>query len=262
MEFTFKVGSKIKEAWGLYKDNFGNIILFIVAAFVLNAIVNSLFLKGGRGASIPSFAIFYLVSMTVSFLIYYIMIKSTLNMLDGKGFSPFSKEVLSLSSFWNFIKTNILIGLILIPVILVSVGLSFIGLFLGKGVIIFIVLILFVLYVYFITRLMPASFLSVDKNQSARKNISEAWSLTKECWGTILGKSVLIFLFMILGLLALVVGLVITYPIAVIVMIMMYRELIKFNSGSVTVAPEIVSIPEVPKNDESISPEKIQEIVQ
>lgn len=243
MEFTFKVWDNIKEAWKLYKENFGNLILFFVVSFIAQMIINSLLLGNGRISSLFTFFVFYLVSAIFSFLIYYLLIKSILGAIDHKGFHPFSKETLSLNYFWNFIKTIILLILCIVPILFISISMLFILSFLGKTFSIIVMLLLFISYFFVMARLFPAVYLSIDKNQGARKNIIEAWSLTKDCTLTIIGKFILIFLFILLGFLALFVGLIITYPIALFVIAMMYRELVKFKSGS-PLTSEAIIIPE------------------
>jgi len=249
MPFTFKVGAKIKEAWVLYKEHFGAMILIVLASGVLQ-IISQNYSKDNKNLLISLFLII------VSILISYIWIKSIMNLLDGKGFNPFTKESMpSLAAFWDFLKTNILISLCVMPLF------AIIGLIILFAVItsqfapvafpiiliiaMVLVLLLIIPALYIIGRLFPAVYISVEKYQGARKTIKEAWTMTKGNAWNILGKSVLVGLFIFLGFIALIIGLAITYPVGMIVMVMMYRELVKFKTPSSI--PETVIAPEIPK---------------
>lgn len=219
MEFKFKVGSKIKEAWPLYKDSFGLIILLMVVSLAIQMF--SSVSHTGRDSILLT-----VVSIIVGILVSYIWIKASLNLIDGKGFNPFQKESLpNLSQFWDFIKTNILVALCVIA-----------------GFILFIIPGFYVL-----GRLFPAKYISVEKNQGARKTIIEAWELTKDRGWYILWKSFLVGLFVLAGFIAIFIGAIITYPVAIIVLSMMYREIIKIK-----IVPSVSEVPEIPKAEESV----------
>ncbi len=249
MPFTFKVGAKIKEAWVLYKEHFGAMILIILVSGVLQAISQNISKQDGY------FPVTLLL-LVASILVSYVWIKSIMNLLDGKGFRPFSGESLpSFSQFWDFLKTNILISLCVVPlfaiiglIILFTVISSYFVSAISSIVIIIAAVatvLLIVPALYLMGRLFPAVYLSVEKSQGSRKNISEAWGMTRGNAWIILGKSILIGLFIILGFMAFFVGAIITYPIGMIVLVMMYRELVKFKNTPIS--PIMVDIPEIPK---------------
>lgn len=236
MPFTFKVGSKIKEAWPLYKDNLGMFLLLLVATFAFQMI----------GEISDKSIILSILLMLVSIVFSYIWAKSGLDLTAGKPLSPFSKETLpNLSQLWDFIKTNILLMLCV----------------LGGAIL------LIIPAFYVAGRLFPAMYLSVEKSQGARKNIKEAWAMTKGRGWYILWKSFLIGLFVLLGFLALVVGAIITYPIGMIVSVMMYREIVKSKSGDVAVSSNDPIITEVKVEEkieevkEAVVAEKVEENV-
>lgn len=248
MQFTFKIGAKIKEAWVLYKENLGNIVLFMIAVFVFSMILNGLLVGILGKSSILSVVILQLISFIFSLFYSYLWLKSNLNMIDGKGFKPFSKEVFTdFSKFWNFIKTNILIVLCWIPFFLVILPVLFLAVFLGKSLIVAICFcfLIFFISIYFMIRLFPAIYLSLDKDQGARKNFIEAWSITKGKGWKIFGKLFVILLFIIVGVFAIVIGLIVTYPIGMVVTAMLYRELVKFKSGVVVEAVKVGEVPVV-----------------
>lgn len=256
MPFTFKVGESIKKAWGLYKENFGNIILFIFVMFILQMVVNSLFIGAVNTSltftvsSIPSLLFYYLISIIFGFIIAYLWIRASIDAIDGKGFKPFSKASLSFTSFWNFIKTNILMFLAFVPMFLISMLIVLATSIIGKAVVVFLMIATFVVYFYLMYRIYPALYVSIDKNVGARQSFVVAWNITKGHFWSIFGNMILIGLFMLVGILALFVGILITYPVGMIVMVMLYRELLKFKEGGAatasTVAPEVSTTPATP----------------
>ena len=134
MEITFKISQKIKEAWKLYKENLGNIILFVVAIFVFQLIVS--FLLKGDQTDLPLLSLVTIVKAYISFFVSFLFIKSTIDIIDGKSFNPFSKENLSdFSRFWNFLKINLLLMLCVAPVFIISLLAVFLLGLLGKGLI-------------------------------------------------------------------------------------------------------------------------------
>jgi len=221
MPFTFKVGSKIKEAWPLYKENFGMFMLLLVATFAIQMI--------GEVSKENIFLSILLVLVGIVFS--YIWAKSGLDLTAGKPFSPFSKETLpNLSQLWDFIKTNILLMLCI----------------LGGAIL------LIIPAFYVAGRLFPTMYLSVEKSQGARKNIKEAWAMTKGRGWYIFWKSFLVGLFVLLGFIAIVIGAIITYPIGMIVSVMMYREIVKSQSNDAVVS----------SNDPIITDVKVEEKIE
>lgn len=257
MEFTFKVGESIKKAWGLYKENFGQILILTLIMLGIQFASQNLSKEDGN------FLLTFIL-IIVNVLVSYIWIRSTLNLIDGKGFNPFSKDSLpNFGQIWDFIKTNILIALCVIPffiipiiVTVVTVGVTLladtnitIATILPMLIIIVPVFIVFIIPAMYITaRLFPAKYLSVEKSQGSIKNIKESWNITKDNGWKIFWKTLLIGLFIISGFVALIVGMIITLPIGMIVMAMLYRELLKFKEGgSVTTASEIPVTPITPE---------------
>lgn len=250
MNFTFKVGKNIKKAWALYKENF--VLMSTLSLFTLLL----QFLSQSYSRNHDGNLLITIIISLLSFLLSYIWLKATLNLLDGKGFNPFTKEtVSSFAQIWDFFKTNILIALLAIlsaiPFIIV-VFIAFILLikygvsFLFFGLILFGLVLFIFPTLYISSRLFPAKYLSIEKVQGARKSVKESWKMTKGNGWKILWKSILIFLFVMLGFIALFIGLFITYPIAIIVVAMMYRELYKLSNHSSGVKSE------APSKEESV----------
>lgn len=222
MQFTFKVGSKIKEAWPIYKENLGTLLLMSVVTFIVSMI------------SSDSNFIIEILSFVVSALVFYVWTRFIFALLEKKKFNPFSKVALpSLLQYWNLIKTVIVYSLCILGgmILLIVPGLYFIG------------------------RLAFAPYLSVEKNQGARKSIKESWEATRGNGWKIFWKSLLIGLFMLVGFLALFLGIFITYPLGLILMIMLYREFFK------PIAQPSVNVGDSPKTGTTESNEPKVEVV-
>jgi len=196
MQFTFKIGAKIKEAWPIYKENFGTLLLLTVITAIVKIIGSS-----------DNWTLIIL-SFIVGLLLSYIWIRFILDLVDKKESNPFSKKAIpTFLQFWNFIKTVILSSLCILA-----------------GFILFIVPGL-----YISGRLMFAIYLSIEKNQGARVTIKEAWNMTKGYGWKLFWKSFVIGLFMVAGFIVFFVGGLITYPLGLIVLIMMYNEFLRMK---------------------------------
>lgn len=270
MPFTFKVWDKIKEAWSLYKENFSQMMILTLIMLAIQLISQSISKNNHN-----SLLVFILV--IVSIFVSYIWIRSVLSLLDGKGFNPFSKESLpSFAQIWDFVKTNILIALCVIPffiipvvVIVVTIAITLLAdttitpaLVLQMLIIIVPVFVAFIIpAIYVASRLFPAKYLSVDKYQGARKNIRESWNMTKGNGWRITWKIILVGLFILLGFVAFVVGMIITLPIGMIVLTMMYREIAKLkNDPEVSVGIESPVAPITPEAIPALNEETKEEV--
>lgn len=214
MTFTFKVWQKIKEAWPIYKQHFGTILIMSIVTLLAQFI-------GGMDENFGLMLILYVVNL----LITYIWVKYLLALIDKKEFNPFSKEALpTLMQFWNLIKT------IILYMVFVIAG-----------------FILLIIPGFYVTgRLMFAVYIQIEKNQGARLTIRETWEMTRGYGWKIFWKSFLIGLFMALGFIAFFIGSFITYPLGMIVLMMMYREFTKFKSIKEEIKEVEVTKEEVP----------------
>ena len=210
MNFTFKIGQKIKEVWPLYKQHFGILLVMTLATFGVAGI-------GQKEGFILSIAV-----AIVNILLSYLWISLVFSLIDKKDFNLFSKNLPTLEQLWNFTKTSILYGLCIIGGLILLVLPGF----------------------YVAGRLMFAVYISVEKNQGGRASIKESWNMTKDYGWFFFWKSFVIALFIVLGFIALFVGSFITYPIGFIIMIMMYREFKKFKSNGQLNIPEVEIIKE------------------
>jgi len=209
MNFIFKIGEKIKESWPLYKEHWVTLLLMTLVTFIFR--FNGQFREEDAPLTL-TIALLSLISAVVSLYLSYMWIRLSMNIVDKKVFNLFSKDVIpSGSQLWNFIKTSILYGLCVLGGFILLVIPGF----------------------YVAGRLVFAIYISVEKNQGARASIKESWNMTKENGWKLFWKTFVIGLFIALGFVALLIGLFITYAIGFMLMIMMYREFLKFKSQNI-----------------------------
>lgn len=198
MNFKFRIRTKIKEAWPLYKENFSIFILFTILIFAAQ------FISDGKHW-LPIIVLYIL-----NFIISYTWIKSTINLIDGKSFNPFSKSSLpNLIQFWRYLKVVVLV------MVFSLVGFA---LFIVPGF-------------YVVGRLMFAPYMSIEEGGKSWEVIKKSWNMTKGYGWKIFWKSFVVQLFTVAGFLALFVGIFITYPISVIVFVKLYKDFIAFKEN-------------------------------
>jgi uncharacterized membrane protein len=196
MKFTFKIGTKIKEVWPQYKTHFTNFLLLTILTFVVQFF-------GSQDNWILT-----LILNLINLLLSYVWIRSIFTFIEKKEFKPFSHEMTpSMEQYWNLLKTVILYSLCILGGLILLVIPAF----------------------YFTGRLMFSVYLSIEKNQGARKSIKESWNMTRGYGWKLFWKSFVIGLFMVIGFIAFFVGSFITYPIGTVVLVMMYREFSEFS---------------------------------
>jgi len=233
MKFKFSVKEKIKEAWSIYKENFWMFFLLSAIVFLLEVLSTKGFVA-------------YILACVASLLLAYMLIKYLLSLVDKKEFNVFAKSSLpTIDQIWKLFKTYILY-------ILIVAG-AFISLFMPAMLIIMrngillpwmiaLIILAFIFLIigtYFKIRLFFSVIISVDKDQGAIKSIKNSWWMTKDMFWYLFWKTIVVGLFMMIGFLALVVGLIVTIPIGMLVLIMMYRDLEKWR-GEVLSSGEVV----------------------
>jgi uncharacterized membrane protein len=215
MQFTFKIGSKIKEVWPIYKKHFSMFLLLTVATMVVQFI-------GSNNNNNDKNWILIVISYILSILLSYIWINFVLSLIDKKDLNPFSRQSFpTLKQYWNLFTTMLLVALCVLVGFILLVVPGF----------------------YVAGRLVFATYMSVDKNQGGIKNVKEAWNMTKGYGWKLFWKSFVIGLFIMLGFVALFIGAFITYPIGMIVLLMMYREFskMKLETPPTSVSAEVIN---------------------
>lgn len=205
MEFKFSIGNALRESWNLFKKH----VWFFLALSVISAVLNI----AGSGKNTP--LIVTLILMVATFVWSIVMMKFSLAAADGKeDLFAFSKIKDMLPNLKQAIG---MLGVAALGGLLVLCGL--------------ILLIIPGLWVAF--RLSVANLYYLDKGEGVRKSLRASWNMTK---GNVFWTAVLVAivagLLYIFGIVLLGVGILVTYPIAMILMAKFYRSLTVHHNNS------------------------------
>jgi uncharacterized membrane protein len=199
----------------LFKKHVG----FFVSLSAISVILN--FLGNGKRVPFP-----VMIILTVASFIWSIVImKFSLAAADNK------EELFSFSKIQGILPSfNQILGMI-------GVGLL-VGLFVICGLVLLIIPGLWVAF-----RLSVANFVYLDKGEGIRKAVRTSWNMTK---GHVFWTAVLVglsaALLYIVGIILLGVGILVTYPIAMILMAKFYRALSNHYNNSQTIVPQPAEI--------------------
>lgn len=211
MEFNFSIRGALRDSWSLFKTHWQ----FFVGIAAVVALLN---LVGGS-KNIPDWASFILA--VASFIWSIVMMKISLAAADGK---------VDLLSF------GVIKGML--PSWRQALGMLCVGLF--SGVLILGGLILLIIPgIYIAFRLGLANLSYIDRGEGIRKAVRHSWDITKGSvfWTTVLISLVALFLY-IVGFILFGIGILVTYPIALILMAKFYRAVVAHHSGAQAIAPQ------------------------
>ncbi|MBP6857607.1 MAG: hypothetical protein KBC11_00200 [Candidatus Pacebacteria bacterium] len=198
MEFTFSIRGTLREAWVLFKKHFWFFIALSGVSVVINLIGAIKHIP--RGLS--------LILTIASFIWSIVVIKFVLAAADKKEDKFSLNHIKEMLPTWQ--QALGMIGVGLLSLLLVVAGL--------------VLLIIPGIWVAF--RLSLANFAFIDKGGDVRKAVRTSWDMTK---GNIFWTTVLVALvaggLYIVGFIFFGVGILITYPLAMILMAKFYRAL-------------------------------------
>jgi len=216
----FSAPDAIGWGWGKFKDNVGPILIGVAIVFVVTVVVNILsgLVSGGSGSpfgpssgmmefSIAGF-LASLVSTAVSVLLGAVFARAALDVVDGR---PFDFP----GAFGRVNIVNVLIAAVLVSVI-VTIG--------------FILLVIPGIVALFLTYF-TTLFVVDDDADSPVKAISDSVKLISANVGDSLLLALLNVLVLIAGAIALLVGLIVAYPVTALATAYAYR---KFRGQPVT----------------------------
>lgn len=220
MDLTFSIQGALKEAWVLFKKH--------AWFFLLAALVNFIISFVSNGKRVP---VAVAIVGTIASLIWAIVwMKIALAAADGKeeklSFAAIKEMLPSWQQAVGIIGLAIVIGLVVIC-----------------G---FILLIIPGLYIAF--RLGLANFVFVDQNLGIKGSIKHSWHMTKgKIFWTVVLVTLTAALLYILGLIVFGVGILVTYPLGMILMAKFYRALSKHYEAHAGVAVQPIEIEPAPK---------------
>lgn len=225
MEFNFSIRNAVKEAWDLFKKHVWFFVGISAVAMVLSFV--------GSGDRIPSPII--LLAGVASFIWSIITMKVSLAVVDGH------EDKLSFSNIQS-----------MLPSWKEALGLLGVGI-LGGLMVLGGLILLIIPGIWIAFRLSVANLSFIDKREGIRKSLRNSWEMTKggAFWTTVLVVLTSGILY-IVGLIFFGIGILVTYPIAMILMAKFYRALTVHHGHAVstTVVPQPAEIlapdPEAP----------------
>lgn len=213
MKFNFSIRTALKDSWQLFIKHAG---FFIGLAFVM--IIFSAFSHTHHSRG-PLDVVLTVVVVIATILWSYVWISAALAAVDGKeavlNFKSLSVHMPTIKQFFMLIFVGIIAGLI------IAVG--------------FVLLI--IPGIYFLMRLTFATTSYVDRQGSIKQSLEYSWHLVK---GTIFWTVFLVLIIevvlMILGAIT-IIGSLVTYPIALLLMTHLYRALTIHHRNLATQTP-------------------------
>jgi hypothetical protein len=215
MKFTFSIRAALHKSWDMFTKH---PVFFIGMAFVM--MVFSIFSNFHRGNS-PRNLVLAIVVGIATILWSYVWIRASLDAVDGKedllNFRSLSAHMPTMRQF----------------LVLLGVGIL-------TGIIVFAGLILLVIPgIYFGTRLAFANMAFVDRQQSVGKSLSYSWKLVKgKIFWTVFLVLIIEVALVLLGALAFMVGLLVAYPVGMLLLAYLYRDLTVYRASAVEIAAE------------------------
>ncbi len=221
MEFKFSIRNAVKEAWGLFKKH----AWFFIAIAAVGMVLNFL----GTGERTPG--IVSVILGIAAFIWSIVVMKLSLAAADGKEEMFSFSKIQSLLPGWRQALGLIGVGLL-------------VGLFFICGLILLIIPGIWVAF-----RLSLSNLAYLDKGEGVRKAVRSSWNMTKGgvFWTTVL-VGLTAGLLYIVGLVLFGVGILVTYPIAMILMAKFYRALTIHHghaTANVVVQPVEIVAPEI-----------------
>ncbi len=218
---TFSPTEAIKFGWETFKKNPSFLVILVILLVVVEVVISMIF-KPLTDIKTNTFVVSSLFSMASSIVASFFtlgFIKAILTLVNtGKG---------NFSDIYSaFTNTKLLVNYLIASIIVsVAVSIGFILLILPG--------------VYLSLRLTFFTYFLVDKNMGAMDAIQASWNATK---GNVWNLIILGFLgvgLIILGALALIVGLLVTIPILLVASAHVYKELSKGAASEPAPVPAV-----------------------
>ncbi len=220
-EFEFSTRATLKKVWPLFKKH----AWYFVGLSLVMLVFNVFSQKNDN-------ILFNLVVFLASMLWSYVAVSSALAAVDGKeGMLRFDAIKLHFPSGKQFL---LLIGLTFVSAIIMLVG--FVALILPG--------------IYFMVRLLFSNFALVDRKEGIKASLRFSWHLVKgDIFWTVLLALMVVAVLMVLGFIALGVGILVTYPLGILFLAVLYRELCAHHQKNVTVVqqPQEITPPVTPQ---------------
>lgn len=211
----FSIKQAIKESWEIFKNK---PVFFMTLSFIF-VIINTL------ADTVMKDNIVFAVSSTIFIFVFsYIWLSISLYAVDGKV------DELELSKIKNHFPTLRNLGYIILIAIITIVAIA-------CGLIL-----LIIPGIYAMIKLSFGNLSYVDRKGSAMDSVKYSWHITKGYFWTVLLTIFVVTLLAVLGMLAFGIGVLITYPLSLLLMTKLYRYLSDVYSKNQVIVEQPVEL--------------------
>ena len=213
-EFEFSIRATIRRSWQIFRTHGWFFVGLSVVMFALSYLSNM------------SDSIIVKIVAAIAGLVWsYVTLSCALAAVDTR------ENVLSFSALKSHTPTTRqllrMIGIALVATVIITAG--------------FVMLV--IPGIYFLIRLMFSNFTLVDRREGVVESMRFSWRLVKgEMFWTVLLAFFVTIVLVVGGLFIALVGVLVTYPIALLFLARLYRDLVRYQEREVVVQPaEITS---------------------
>ncbi len=222
--FEFSIRASLKRSWAIFTEH---IAYFLVLGGV--TVVISYFSKLNDGALLS------LAALILSIMWSYVGLSSALAAVDGKT------QLLNFDSLKLHLPT--------VKQFFLMLGLSIaMALFVGAGFVL-----LIIPGIYFMVRLMFSNFAFVDRKEGIIPSMKYSWHLVK---GDVFWTSLLALMvagaMMFVGILLLGLGVIVAYPLALLFLCILYRDLTVHHAATSAIVEQPKEISPKPVSAETV----------
>jgi hypothetical protein len=235
MENSFSVFEVLQTAWDITRRNLlvimGYSAVAFVSLFVLQFFSVYIMSSGNSFLNFLGLAIILLANSMITLGFYKLIFK----LIDEEdGDFDFKSVIPSWKNISSFISITLLMGFIVTTLSLIFKQLLNVNLFLSyyntlkatPGLIEVVGLLAFVIFVLIVVRFMFFPCFIVDDNASSFESLRQSRELTYHNLTRIVTVLLLVIGFIIVGFLALGVGIIVTYPFTNVILVVTYRKLV------------------------------------
>lgn len=223
MEFTFSIRKTLRESWELFKKH----AWFFVGLAAVNVILNF----SGNGKHTPFVVL--IILWVATFVWSIVMMKVSLAAADGKEDMFHFSKIQSMLPSWKQALGIIGVGILS--------GLLFLA-----GLVLLIIPGLWIAF-----RLSLSNLAYLDKGEGIRKALRTSWNMTKgNVFWTVVLVAIVSMLLYLVGIILLGVGILVTFPVAMIFMAKFYRALTLHHAGLAPATAPVVQPAEIPSHTE------------
>jgi hypothetical protein len=209
MKFQFSIRTALKRAWHIYKTHPTFFLLLSVVMVILNVSAR------GKGSILVN-----IVAVAAAIIWSYVWLSAALAAVDGK------EERLTIRAigthFPSFRQVLKLLGVELLAGLIIVAG----------------TILLIIPGIYCVVRLAFTNLSFVDRQGKIRETVRYSWNLVKGgTFWTVLLVVIVMAALLLLGAVFFGIGLLLTYPIAILLLTQLYRELTTHHEQQIIVQP-------------------------